>query len=39
MCDTLVSLRKSHLDHYLGSISGEKAVQLTRALKIALDLS
>jgi mRNA interferase MazF len=39
MCDNLVSLRKSDLTHYVGSVSGDKAVQLSRALKMALDLS
>jgi mRNA interferase MazF len=39
MCDNLVSLRKSDLTHYVGSVSGAKAVQLSRALKMALDLS
>jgi mRNA interferase MazF len=39
MCDNLVSLRKSDLTYYIGSVSGDKAVQLSRALKMALDLS
>jgi mRNA interferase MazF len=39
MCDNLVSLRKSDLTYYVGSVSGAKAVQLSRALKMALDLS
>jgi mRNA interferase MazF len=39
MCDNLVSLRKSDLTYYVGSISGDKAVRLNRALKMALDLS
>jgi mRNA interferase MazF len=39
MCDNLVSLRKSELTHYVGSVTGSKAVQLSRALKMALDLS
>lgn len=38
MCDNLVSLRKSDLTHYVGSVSGDKAIQLSRALKMALDL-
>jgi mRNA interferase MazF len=38
MCDNLVSLRKSDLTNYVGSISREKASQLNRALKMALDL-
>jgi mRNA interferase MazF len=39
MCDNLVSLRKSDLTHYVGSVSGDKAVRLNRALRMALDLS
>jgi mRNA interferase MazF len=39
MCDNLVSLRKSDLTHYVGSVSVDKAIQLSRALKMALDLS
>jgi mRNA interferase MazF len=39
MCDNLVSLRKSDLTHYVGSVSGAKAIQLSYALKMALDLS
>jgi mRNA interferase MazF len=38
MCDNLLSLRKSDLTHYVGSVSGDKAIQLSRALKMALDL-
>jgi mRNA interferase MazF len=39
MCDNLVSLRKSDLTHYVGSVSGDQAARLNRALKMALDLS
>jgi mRNA interferase MazF len=39
MCDNLVSLRKSDLTDYTGSISGETAAELNRALKMALDLA
>ncbi|MGA8272009.1 MAG: type II toxin-antitoxin system PemK/MazF family toxin [Candidatus Sulfotelmatobacter sp.] len=39
MCDNLVSLRKSDLTNYVGSISGEKLAELNRALKMALDLA
>ncbi len=39
MCDNLVSLRKSDLTHYVGSVAGDKAIQLGRALKMALDLA
>ncbi len=38
MCDNLVSLRKSDLAHYVGSLSPLKLAQLNRALKMALDL-
>ena len=38
MCDNLVSLRKSDLTHYVGSLSPAKLADLHRALKLALDL-
>lgn len=38
MCDNLVSLRKSDLTHYVGSLSATKQAELNRALKLALDL-
>jgi mRNA interferase MazF len=38
MCDNLVSLRKTDLAHYVGSLSPAKLAQLNRALKMALDL-
>jgi len=38
MCDNLVSLRKSDLTHFLGSLSGSRMGELNRALKMALDL-
>ena len=38
MCDNLVSLRKSDLTHFLGSLSRSKMGELDRALKMALDL-
>jgi mRNA interferase MazF len=38
MCDNLVSIRKSELTNYVGSLSGSKLVEVDRALKIALDL-
>lgn len=38
-CDNLVSLRKSDLTDYLGSLTPAKIVELDRALKMALDLS
>lgn len=38
MCDTLVSLRKTDLTHYVGSLSGARLAELNRALKMALDL-
>ena len=39
MCDNLVSLRKTDLTSYVGSLSSPKLVELDRALKMALDLS
>lgn len=38
MCDNLVSLRKSDLTQYVGSLSRTKKAELDRALKMALDL-
>jgi mRNA interferase MazF len=38
MCDNLVSLRKSDLRHFVGSLSPAKLLELHRALKLALDL-
>jgi mRNA interferase MazF len=38
MCDNLVSVRKSDLTHYVGSLSPAKLAELHRALKMALDL-
>ena len=37
-CDNLVSLHKSDLTHYVGSLSPSKVSELNAALKIALDL-
>ena len=37
-CDNLVSLRKSELTHFVGSLSTAKLFELQRALKLALDL-
>jgi mRNA interferase MazF len=37
-CDALVSLPKSILTHYLGTLSPEKLAALNEALRIALDL-
>ena len=39
MCDNLVSIRKTELTNYVGSLSKLKLEELNRALKIALDLS
>ncbi len=39
MCDNLVSLRKSELTNYVGSLSGPKLAEFDRALKMALDLT
>ncbi len=38
MCDNLLSLRKSDLTHYLGSLSPSKLAAMNRALRMALDL-
>jgi hypothetical protein len=38
MCDNLISLRKSGLTHYVGSLGGAKLVELNSALKLALEL-
>jgi len=38
MCDNLVSLRKSDLTHFLGSLPRSKMGELDCALKMALDL-
>jgi len=38
MCDNLVSIRKSELTDYLGSLSGAKLGELNEALKMALEL-
>jgi mRNA interferase MazF len=38
MCDNLVSLRKSDLTHYLGSLSKSKVLELDNALRMALDI-
>lgn len=39
MCDNLVSIRKSELSDYVGSLSSTKLTELNEALKMALDLS
>lgn len=38
MCDNLVSLRKSELTHFVGSMSPSLLKELKGALKMALDL-
>ena len=38
MCDNLVSVRKSELTDYVGSLSKLKIAELNQALKMALDL-
>jgi len=38
MCDNLVSLRKSDLTQFVGTLPRAKLVELNRALKMALDL-
>lgn len=37
-CDNLVSIRKSELTNYVGSLSAAKLGQLNHALRVALDL-
>ena len=39
MCDNLISVRKSELTNYVGSLSGSKLTEIDRALKVALDLA
>ena len=38
MCDNLVSLRKTDLTHFLGSLSRSKLADLNQSLNMALDL-
>ena len=38
MCDGLVSIEKSQLTNYIGSLSAAKIKQLSRSLALALDL-
>jgi len=38
MCDNLLSLRKTDLTDYIGSLSPSKLVEMNRALRVALDL-
>lgn len=38
MCDNLVSLRKSDLTHYVGTLSPIKLAKLNSALSVGLDL-
>ena len=38
MCDSLVSMRKSDLTNYVGSLSRSKLAELNHALEMALDL-
>jgi mRNA-degrading endonuclease toxin of MazEF toxin-antitoxin module len=39
MCDNLVSLRKSDLTQFLGSLAKARLAELDHALKMALDLA
>jgi len=39
MCDNLMSIRKSDLTNYVGSLPRSKLVELNQALKMALDLT
>jgi len=38
MCDNLLSLRKTDLTDYIGSLSRSKLAEMNRALRMALDL-
>lgn len=38
MCDNLISLRKTDLTHFLGSLTRAKLSELNQSLKSALDL-
>ena len=38
-CDELISLPKSVLTNFVGSLSGKKITELNHALKVALDLN
>lgn len=37
-CDDLISVRKSQLTHFIGSLTQSKIAELNRALTVALDL-
>jgi mRNA interferase MazF len=37
-CDALISIEKSHLTDYIGTLSREKVAALNAALRVALDL-
>jgi mRNA interferase MazF len=37
-CDELISIRKSDLTNYIGSLPAEKLEELNAALRIALDV-
>lgn len=39
MCDNLVSLRKTELTQFLGSLARPRLIELDRALRMALDLT
>ena|SRR5205809_786271 len=39
LCDNLVSMRKTKLTNFVGSLSKSKMVEINRALMMALDLS
>lgn len=38
MCDNLISLKKADLTNYIGSLTAAKINEVSRALKMALDL-
>jgi mRNA-degrading endonuclease toxin of MazEF toxin-antitoxin module len=39
MCDNLVSIRKSELTDYVGSLSSAKLAEVSQALRMALGLA
>jgi len=39
MCDNLVSIRKSDLDDFVGTLPRAKLAELEQALSLALDLA
>jgi mRNA-degrading endonuclease toxin of MazEF toxin-antitoxin module len=39
MCDNLVSLRKTDLTHFLGTLTKSRLAELDQGLKMAFDLA